>query len=111
MQKKTYKPVIYSQSIWRRLFFLKKNRLLKYEERFIMARGSQVPASFLNIKLYIYDGINWVPRYVNKWMVGYAFGVFTWNRKIALYKAKQLKKKKNKWNLNTCYNYIGRRVI
>lgn len=29
-------------------------------------------------------------------MVGFKFGEFTWNRKIALYKAKQKKKKKKK---------------
>ena len=27
-------------------------------------------------------------------MIGFKFGEFTWNRKLALYKAKQLKKKK-----------------
>jgi len=29
-------------------------------------------------------------------MIGYKFGEFTWNRKLALYKAKQLKKKTKK---------------
>ena len=29
-------------------------------------------------------------------MVGYKFGEFSWTRKLALYKAKQLKKKKKK---------------
>jgi len=29
-------------------------------------------------------------------MVGFKFGEFTWNRKLALYKAKQLRKKAKK---------------
>ena len=29
-------------------------------------------------------------------MIGFKFGQFTWNRKLALYKAKQLRKKKKK---------------
>ena len=36
------------------------------------------------------------PRYINRWMVGFKFGNFAINRKIAKFKAKQLKKKKNK---------------
>jgi len=92
--KKSFNLNFYSNCIWRRLFFLKKNKILKYEERFILTRSSAIPRSFKNIKLYIYNGHIWVPKLINRWVVGYKFGQFTWNRKIALYKAKQLKKKK-----------------
>ena len=41
-------------------------------------------------------------------MVGYRFGEFTWTRKIALYKAKQLRKKKKKVESEiwTCFENI-----
>jgi len=41
-------------------------------------------------------------------MIGFKFGEFTWNRKIALYKAKQLKKKKKNYeNLKNIKNFIN----
>ena len=45
-------------------------------------------------------------------MVGYKAGEFTWNRKPALYKAKQLRKKskKNNCGLNTYYVYTDQKV-
>jgi len=45
-------------------------------------------------------------------MIGFKFGEFTWNRKIALYKAKQLKKKKKKkWNFNNFLKFNDLKVF
>jgi len=43
-------------------------------------------------------------------MVGFKFGEFTWNRKIALYKAKQKKKKKKRKSNETWMNF-GKIII
>jgi ribosomal protein S19 len=59
-------------------------------------RSSVIPNAFVNLPVWIYSGKRWHIRLVNKWMVGFKFGEFTWNRKLALYKAKQLKKLKKK---------------
>ena len=48
------------------------------------------------MKMKIYSGKRWHIKIINKWMVGFKFGAFSWNRKIALYKAKQLKKQRLK---------------
>jgi ribosomal protein S19 len=53
-----------------------------------------VPHMFIGSKVKIYAGMRFHSRIVNRWMVGYKFGEFSWTRKLALYKAKQLKKKK-----------------
>ena len=47
-------------------------------------------------RLRIYNGKSYVSKYFSKYAVGFKLGEFTWNRKIALYKAKQLRKKKKK---------------
>ena len=55
-----------------------------------------IPLILINTSVKIYSGKSWHRRNINKWMIGFKFGEFTWNRKLALYKAKQLKKKKKK---------------
>lgn len=62
----------------------------------IYTRSSVVPKIFTNLLVNVYSGKKWHEKRINKWMVGFKFGEFTWNRKLALYKAKQLKKKKKK---------------
>jgi len=44
----------------------------------------------------IYSGQKWQLKKINRWVVGFKFGEFTWNRRVALFKAKQLKKLKQK---------------
>lgn len=63
-------------------------------EKLIYNRASSIPKIFIGYNVKIHSGKSLHNRVVNKWMVGFKFGEFTWNRKLALYKAKQLKKKK-----------------
>jgi ribosomal protein S19 len=46
--------------------------------------------------MLVYTGKKLHAKNVNRWMVGYKAGEFTWNKKPALYKAKQMRKKKKK---------------
>lgn len=62
----------------------------------MFTRSSVIPRSFKNLLVKVYSGKKWHARVINKWNVGFKFGELTWNRKLALYKAKQLKKKKKK---------------
>lgn len=83
-----------SPYFWKKIFLYKKHPIFKTAEKFIYARSSAIPKTLVNCTVKIYAGKSWHQRIVNKWMVGFKFGEFTWNRKLALYKAKQLKKKK-----------------
>jgi len=65
------------------------------EKRFYN-RSSIIPNIYINSNILIHTGKIWNNRFINRWMIGFKFGEFTWNRKIALYKSKQLKKKKMK---------------
>ena len=81
-------------STWRKVFLTVRNDLFRSREKFIHDRSSTVTAAFLGSKVRIYNGKRYHMRLVTRWMLGYKFGEFSWTRKLALYKAKQLKKKK-----------------
>lgn len=94
--KKTYKLNHFAQSTWRKIFLIKENELHMARSKVIFDRSSTVPSLFRGELVKIYNGRKFKTRLVNRWMVGFKFGEFTWNRKLALYKAKQLRKKKKK---------------
>lgn len=95
----TFKKLLFcSPYIWKKIFLFKKSFVFKGTEKKIFNRSSVVPKAFINLPIHIYSGKRWHSRLINKWMVGHKFGEFTWNRKLALYKAKQLKKLKKKKN-------------
>lgn len=83
-------------STWRKIFLIKYNDLHHKKEKIIFDRSSTVPLMFSNSRIKIYSGSKLIERSFSRWMVGFKFGEFTWNRKVALYKAKQLRKKKKK---------------
>jgi ribosomal protein S19 len=66
------------------------------QEQRIYDRGSTVSPAFYHRRVRIYHGKGFTYRSIIPWMYGFKFGEFTWTRKLALYKAKQLRKKKKK---------------
>nr|QPL15906.1 ribosomal protein S19 [Strombidium sp.] len=94
--KKKVKLNYFSASVWRTLYLIEYNPINKMREKKIYTRSSTIPIIYFKSEVIIYSGKRWVRKKINKWMVGHKFGEFTWNRKFALYKAKQLRKKKNK---------------
>lgn len=94
--KKTRHLIFCAPSLWRKLFLFQKNDVFKMKERFIYSRSSTILYPFINNKVKIHSGKKWHYRFLTKWSVGFKFGELTWNRRIALYKAKQLRKKKKK---------------
>lgn len=91
---KTYKISYVAASTWRQIFLIKGNDLYKSKEKFIYDRSSTISPLFSGVQVNIYSGNRFNTKNINPWMIGFKFGEFTWNRKLALYKAKQLKKKK-----------------
>ena len=83
-----------SPSVLRSIFLIKLNPINKSSERTIFSRSSSIPKVFLNTKIFIHKGKGYSSKYINQYMIGFRFGNFTWNRKIAFYKNKQIKKKK-----------------
>ena len=83
-------------STWRKIFLLTDNQVFHAKTKVIYDRNSTIPKAFLGSKVHIYSGCRFHIRYVTRWMIGFKFGEFSWTRKLALYKAKQLRKKKKK---------------
>lgn len=95
MYKKN-KILFFSSNIWKLVYLINTNELNTKSEKKIKSRNSMIPITLIKNKIKIYSGKSWIKKKINKWMIGYKFGEFTWNRKMALYKAKQLKSKKKK---------------
>ena len=91
---KTHKISHVSASTWRQLFLINDNKLHKKRDKFVYDRNSTIPSTLLHSNVHIHTGNRFLAKNINRWMIGFKFGEFTWNRKLALYKAKQLKKKK-----------------
>jgi ribosomal protein S19 len=83
-------------STWRKIFLIKYNNLHHKKKKVVFDRSSTVPITFTRYSVWIYAGKKLKPCFITRWMVGFKFGEFTWNRRLALYKAKQLRKKKKK---------------
>lgn len=97
VQKSTPRKLLfYSYSIWKKAFALKKRSVFKSAEKFVYSRSSVIPRFFPNNFVFIYSGRKWVKIHLNKWKVGFKFGEFVNTRISAIYKSKQLRKKKLK---------------
>ena len=95
-KSKSFKVNHVAPSTWRKIFLITDNDVFSPKDKYIFDRHSTIPKMFVGSKVKIYAGMRYHSRIVNRWMVGYKFGEFSWTRKLALYKAKQLKKKKKK---------------
>lgn len=90
------KLIYVPKSVWKRIFLYKKLSVFRTEHKFMHERSSILPWSFLKTKVFIYNGKKWILKFPYHWHVGFKLGEFTWNRRIAVYKAKQMRKKKLK---------------
>jgi len=86
----------FAADVWKTIWVFKKKKLPELPTRSWYSRSSVVPRLFAGYCLRIHTGRRWKERFISKWAVGFKFGALTWNRKPAIYKAKQMRKKKNK---------------
>ena len=96
LKKRKNKLNYLSPNVLRSVYLVSLNPINHNAEKKIYARGSCIPEIYLNQEVVISKGRGFRTKYINRWMTGFKFGEFTWNRKIALYKAKQKKKKSKK---------------
>lgn len=83
-----------NEYLWKKVFLYKNKKILKKHKKLIYNRSSVIINPFIGYYVLIYNGKKFKLRLINKWSVGFKFGTLTWNKKIAFYKVKQLKKKK-----------------
>lgn len=93
-KKKNTKLNYLSSNVIRSLYLIKLNPIHFSSEKKIFSRSSSIPAVYKNQEVLINKGKGFSAKYINTWSIGFKFGELTWNRKLALYKSKQKKKKK-----------------
>lgn len=103
---KLKKPNYLSYKVWRYLYLLMLSSVHRKAEKKYWSRRTTVVSAFVGDDFIVYSGKRWHIKRINPWMVGFKLGEFTWNRRLALYKAKQLRKKlaKQKKNMNKNMN-------
>ena len=92
--KSSFKLKYASSATWRKVFIMTENKIHRTKQKVIFDRSSSIPLTFVGLKTKVYTGKAFHKRLINRWMVGFKFGEFTWNRHLALFKAKKAKKKK-----------------
>jgi ribosomal protein S19 len=85
-----------SYKTWRAVYLITSNPVHHTSEKRIWSRSSIIPELFTGTEIFVHAGKRWHTRRVNAWLVGFKAGEFTWNRRLALFKAKQLRKKNKK---------------
>jgi ribosomal protein S19 len=83
----------YSNHVWRLMYLINSNSVYTTLTKKIYNSSSTIPFMFVGYEVFLYSGNRWLSRFLSKWSMGLKFGILSWNRKIALFKAKQLKKK------------------
>ncbi len=92
--KKKNKILYFAPKIWRSISLIHLHSIYQNAEKKIYNRGSTIPFTYWFREIIIHNGKNFKIKYASRWMIGFKFGCFTWNRKYALYKSKKKKKKK-----------------
>ena len=82
----------FSYKTWRLMYLISLNNVHKTSEKKIWYRSTTIPSMYSGCEILIHSGKKFTKKNVNRWMIGFKAGEFTWNRKLALYKSKQKKK-------------------
>ena len=94
--KKTFKTPHIGPTTLRQIFLHISSEVMEDQDKLIFERNSSITPVLASSNIKIYNGRFFLRKKISKYAVGFKFGEFTWNRKLALYKAKQLRKKKKK---------------
>lgn len=78
------------------MYLIVSNPIHANAEKRLRTRSSTIPSIYTYSEILIHSGKRWHLKKITPWLVGFKVGEFTWNRRLALYKAKQLRKKSKK---------------
>lgn len=92
----TYKISHVGPNTWRQIFLHLSSEVIEEQDKFVHERSSTITPLLSQSRLKIHMGKGYIARNLSPYTIGFKFGEFTWNRKVALYKANQLRKKKKK---------------
>lgn len=79
-----------SRSSWKG-FYVSKS-VLKNKNKKIWSRNSTIPFSYLNKKIFVYNGKEFKSLFITEEKIGFKFGEFIFTRTKGLKKNKKIKK-------------------
>jgi hypothetical protein len=79
---------------FKRIFYLKYFKRLPYKDFFFYKTSFRFVYTFINYRFYIYTGYKWFKVIINSWRIGFSIKLFSWCKKIAIFKKKMYLKKK-----------------
>lgn len=95
MARSFWKFKFFSNSVWRKIFFLKKNLVFKrFNYKIIFERGSNIPLIFKNSIFKIHKGLGFRNLLITKLNVGAKFGEFGFTRKPFYFPFRKKKSRK-----------------
>ena len=93
MARSRWKLEYFSNSVWRKIVALKKNKRIR--RRVFYDRSSTIPDCFFSYQFKVHKGRRFRKLLINYYIVGKKFGEFSFTRKPFHHPVKRSKKKKN----------------
>lgn len=81
-----------SKNLFKKILILKINNELKGRNKIIFKKSDRITSNFNNKQLLVYKGCFYRNLIVNKFILGYRFGEFSYTRKPFRYMLKSKKK-------------------
>lgn len=100
MARPVWKFKFFSNSVWRKIFFLKKsksNLLKKFNYKVLFERSSNIPSIFKNSIFKVHKGLGFRNLLVTKLNIGMKFGEFGFTRKPFHFPMRKKKSRKFKF--------------
>ena len=76
------------------MHLIKQNSIYNTLEKKFFTKSTVIPPMFIGYEALIHSGLGWKRKRINRWMVGFTFGEFVFTKKMAIFKSKQIRKKK-----------------
>lgn len=81
MARAVWKGLYFNKNTFKCAIFLKIKKILKGKNKVIFNKSVNIPKNFLGFKFNVYKGFFFRNFYVNRYVLGYKFGEFSFTRK------------------------------
>jgi len=94
--RSVWKNKFFTKSVWSTILDIHYKKSLKKLKKLIYSRNSSIPYCFINTRVYVHKGNSSKKLTINRNVVGYKFGEFSFTKKPFYYPKKDPKKKTKK---------------
>jgi ribosomal protein S19 len=80
---------LYSRDEYRRFYHYIMFAQLPYKDHFFFRTKFRLSTLFKNLKFFVFGGKLWFKFKVTDWNCGFSVRLFTWTKRVAIYKKKK----------------------